>query len=421
MFELGEPDAADPFRALVAALATLEPAGDDRSRIEQLAVMERAKCALSAAQARITASLAAEHQGSRSVGAQVGLARRESPHRGRRLTGLAVALVRDLPETLAALTRGDINEHRAQLVADGTRDLCAGGRRAVDTALAERLPGLGDREVQLAVAREAMRTDPDGTTARREAAQGRRRISGRWLGDGTGQITAIVPDAQYAAIMTSLREAADTDKAAGDSRSHAQLLVDHFVARLTGQVGAQRVPVSIGLVLSAETLLAGDDEPGEVTGYGPVPASVARALAVASPEHATRIRRLFRIDPTEHLIAMESRSRLFDGLLREFITLRDRLCRTPWCGGPIRAADHATRAADGGPTTALNGQGLCEDCNLTKEQPGWRHDVRSRPLEPHLVEVASPTGHTYHSRAPSLPRGRPDWTETRPGVWQLAA
>ncbi len=49
-----------------------------------------------------------------------------------------------------------------------------------------------------------------------------------------------------------------------------------------------------------------------------------------------------------------------------------------------------------------NGAGLCEACNHTKENPpGWK----SRPLaeDVHTLELRTPTGHTYRSKAPSLP------------------
>ena len=398
---------------------------DPAARIDRLEALERLKSAACAAQARITSAVVDAGEPSRSVGAQVGLARHESPHRGRRLTGLAVALVDDLPHTLAALERGDINEHRAQLVADGVGDLAPADRGRVDADLADRLPTMGDREVALAVARAVMRIDPDGATRRREAAQDRRRVTSRWLGDGTGMITAVVGDVHFAAVMTSLHTAAATDRAMGDDRSVAQLVADHFVARLTGQVTAARTPVAVNLVVSAETLLGGDDEPADLTGpggvHGPVPASVARGLVHASPEQATRVRRLFRLEDTDHLVAMDSVSRTFDGLLKDFITLRDQICRTAWCNARIRTTDHVTAAAEGGPTSAANGQGLCEDCNLTKETPGWRHTVTSGPLEPHHVQITTPTGHTHHSRAPDPPRARADWIQIEPGRWILAA
>jgi len=429
MIDTGSDLDVDTLHTLVAALAHLSAGDEPRDRIDQLTALERLKCAAAAAQARITATLAdqvaAAGDPARSTGTQIGLARHESPHRGRRLTTLATALVSDLPETLAALERGDLNEHRAQIIADGTRDLCAEDRRTVDAALAHRLPFLGDRELTLATARDVMRTDPDGATHRRTKAQTRRRITGRWLGDGTGLITAVVGDSHYSAIMTSLQQAVATDQALGQThtggRSHAQLLADHFVARLTGQTTAQRTPVAINMVVSAETLLGDADEPADLVGYGPIPATVARALALASPEHGSRIRRLFRIDDTDHLIAMDSTSRTFHGLLRQFIEIRDQLCRTPWCGGRIRTGDHIEPVATGGKTTAHNGQGLCEDCNLTKETPGWTHQVWSGPLQPHVVAITTPTGHHHLSRAPDTPPAHPDWIETRPGHWQRAA
>ncbi|WP_395658967.1 hypothetical protein [Nocardioides sp.] len=280
----------------------------------------------------------------------------------------------------------------------------------------------------LATARAAMRVDPAGATRRRDAAVSRRHVSSRRLADGTGLIAGVVSEVDHAAIMTSLHRAAATDRARGDDRSTAQLVADHFVARLTGQVTAQRTPVTINLVVSAETLLGGDDEPADLHGpggtLGPVPAAIARRLVHASPEHATRVRRLFRVEETDHLVAMETTTRTFDGLLRDFITLRDQSCRTPWCGAPLRTTDHITRAADGGPTTAHNGQGLCEKGNLTKETPGWRHHTTTGPLEPHTVQITTPTGHTHHSRAPDPPpppRAQNDWTEIETGRWILAA
>ena len=225
--------------------------------------------------------------------------------------------------------------------------------------------------------------------------------------------------------MTSLQQAVATDQALGQThtggRSHAQLLADHFVARLTGQTTAQRTPVAINMVVSAETLLGDADEPADLVGHGPIPATVARALALASPEHGSRIRRLFRIDDTDHLIAMDSTSRTFHGLLRQFIEIRDQLCRTPWCGGRIRTSDHITPVAHGGTTSAHNGQGLCEDCNLTKETPGWTHQVWSDPLQPHTSPSPPPPDTTTSPALPDTPRGRPDWIETRPGHWQRAA
>lgn len=305
---------------------------DTTSAMDRLEELERLKCWAAAEQARIAADLDdAQPTGTpdRSTGAQIGLARHESPHRGRELLGLARALVDDLPHTLAALERGDLNERRAMVIAHETRDLCAADRRLVDAEISadSDLATLGDRRLSWAVRRIVLRVDEPGALRRREKAVARRHVSGRLLGDGTGLISAIVSDVHYAAIMTSLRQRAAVEKQLpgneDDDRSHSQRIADIFVERLTGQVTATSVPVNLGLVVSAETLLADDPEPGDIPGFGPVPATVARKMVAASPKQQTRIRRLFRLAETDALIAMDSTAQRFDGLLADFMAIRD--------------------------------------------------------------------------------------------------
>ncbi|MBO0897974.1 hypothetical protein J0915_15585, partial [Arthrobacter sp. zg-ZUI10] len=105
--------AAPGAQEVLAALAAL---------IDQIRALEELKAAASAAQARATAlfdaitrrtqaaaGVRAEDLG-KGVGAQIGFARRESPHRGNRLLGLARILTREMPHTLHALTTGVISE-----------------------------------------------------------------------------------------------------------------------------------------------------------------------------------------------------------------------------------------------------------------------------------------------------------------------
>ncbi len=63
---------------------------------------------------------------------------------------------------------------------------------------------------------------------------------------------------------------------------------------------------------------------------------------------------------------------------------------------------------NGGPTRTTNGQGLCERCNYTKEEPGWRSEV-----DEHGITITTPTGHTARSVPPMPPRSTP-WAEDRP-------
>ncbi len=432
MFDLGKGVAAD-LRALVDALEQVPSDPDVRGMLDQVEALERLKCAASAAQARITSDFdghrneahPAHAVSDSSLGAEIGVARHQSPHCGSRKLSLARALVDDLPATLAALARGDIDERRAEIIADGTRDLSREDRLAADAELSRELRYLGDRDLQMLVQRIVYRIDEAGAQRRREKAQTRRRVTKRNLGDGTALVSGVVSDIHAAAIMTSLAERAALERTtgvAGDC-SQSQLETDIFVERLTGQTVATAVLVSVNLVVSAETLLGDDDEPADVAGCGPVPASVARELVIASPEEQTKIRRLFRFEETDRLVAMESTSRTFRGLSALLIRLRDRTCRTPWCNAPIRHGDHVVPVRTGGTTTDDNAQGLCQACNQIKESPGWRHRTVSGPTDRHEVEITTPSGQTLRSRAPTPPRPAPEpqWIQVQPGRWVLAA
>ncbi len=356
--------------------------------VEELEEIERLQSALCGRQARLTARLdetsVRTTTSEKAMATEVGLARHESPHRGARLLKLGRVLVEDHPEVLALLDSGDLNERRAELIIQETADLALGDRRAADRAIAAHLfeqRTLGDRDLVDLARRIVLRID-----------------------------------------ATAAHERAVLLRHQDDERTRAQLLADLFVERLAGELAGNSVPVLIDLIMPVETFLGDGSVPGEIPGPGPIPASVARNLAHASPATRTRIRRLFA--DTDHLVAMESTSRTFDGLLRQLIRLRDRRCRTPWCDAPIRHLDHIADAAEGGPTSLYDGQGLCEACNYTKQDHGITHEVISEDvIEPHATWITTPTGAGYHSRAPAPPGTNPrdHFIERQPGVWTRVA
>lgn len=161
---------------------------------------------------------------------------------------------------------------------------------------------------------------------------------------------------------------------------------------------------------------AGVDDPAYLIGYGPVPAPWARAIIRGERGDPSSVseqrvfwRRLFTARDGS-VQDIDTRRGHFSGPLRRAIVYRDQVCRTPWCGAPINQVDHVVRVADGGGESWINGQGLCQACNLAKEAPGWRTAAAATgpPGErDHLVVTTTPTGHTYRSRPP--PIGVPGW------------
>ncbi|WP_330474096.1 HNH endonuclease [Terrabacter sp. C0L_2] len=493
MFDDAAVVTTEGLEALVSTLSRIGsdvPEMSDQVLIDQLAVLERVKSAVAAAQVRVTAAFvdsqeqvaqawsqrarecsdagdfdgwrAARDQaraasfadedspgrersgaetgdggaGSRrrrrpsgmtGVAAQVALARYESPVQGAGHVRLALALTTDLPHTLAALEAGELSEWRAQIIVRETATLSGEGRRLVDAEVvtdpAHPVAGLGDRELARRVRAVAYRIDAASVMARAAKAESDRRVTLRPAPDTMAYLTALLPVAQAVAAHAALTAAADTARAAGDERGKGQVMADTLVQRVTGQDASDLVPVEIQLVMTDQALLAGDETPAQLTGYGPVPAAWVRDLltrlhhatgsateSATEPDSGARevgvwLRRLFTHPDTGTLIAMDSTRRTFEGGLRRYLLTRDAAtCRTPWCDAPARHLDHT----HGGPTTDTNGQALCVRCNHTKQLPGFTATTINdsapgqQPGAPHTVRTTTPTGHTYTSHAPPL-------------------
>ena len=379
----------------------LSEAGDAQL-VDRLTELERSKSAAAAEQARLTAELDARREGGRAVAHEVALARQESPYAGREHLALALALVHDLPETLAALERGEISERRAMIIARETAHLVREDRELVDATLGS-LVGLGDREVLRVVRRRAFEVDPAVAEERARRARARRRVTLRGLGDGMARLSADLPASDAVLAIRSLGERAAVLRAWGYPRSHGQVMADELAERLDrpAVLGARRTEVQI--VMTAEMLLgAGLSSPAHLSGYGPITRSEVERLLV-DPDAEVFVRRLFT-SPDGGLVAMDSRAATFPSSLRRLIFLRDgETCRTAWCDAPVRHADHVTPRRRGGTTDLDQGQGLCEACNYAKEDPGWEHRVTSQWPDRHSIEVETPTGHRHRSRAPAAP------------------
>lgn len=416
MFDLGV------VRQVREVLASPDRDLPDAERIDLIRALEELKCAAEAAQATLTADFDSSqraHQAARGipkerqgvgVAAQVALARRESPHKGQRHVGLARILPTELPRTHAAFVAGRISEWRATLIARETACLSLDDRRTVDAELAghpARLEAMGDSQIVAEARRIAYRLDPASFVERRRRAEADRRVTLRPAPDVMSQLSATLSVKHGVAVYATLTRLADAARAAGDPRSRNQLMADALVSLVVGTGTADGAEVSadattpaepettVNVVVSDRVLLGCEDGEAWVDGFGSVPGDVAREWT----QHATGLRRLYATAAHGTLVAMDARTGRFPAGLARFIRFRDRTCRTPWCDAPIRHSDHVRGRARGGPTSAGNGQGLCEACNYAKEAPGWSAEPVSGHR--HTVTTTTPTGHTHTSQAPA--------------------
>ncbi|WP_300008710.1 DUF222 domain-containing protein [Pseudonocardia sp.] len=413
----------DELSAMLARLGTLAACDahtDDAARIDRIALLERVKAAAAAAQheqmvafARSQVELQQEQvlRDPRAVGRgiadQIALACHVSPGEGSRRLGIARALHGDLPATAALLREGAISEYVAGLVVTEIRHLPADLRREVDARIvAGGIAGLSSRRAAAIARRFAYEADPHGYVERGRTQRTHRRVGLRPAPDTMSLLTGYLPADQGVACWAALRGHADTLISGGDGRTRDQIMADTLVERVTGQVRACDVHAEVGIVMPIDSVLDPDTHrTAELTGYGPVPAGIARDILAGSGGRLWW-RRLFTMPAGGPLVGGDPRRRRFDGWLARLIGTRDGgSCRDPFCDAPIRHLDHVDRHRAGGPTSFTNGRGVCARGNLVREMPGWTVETVHDGLgpEPHTVRTTTPTGHIYTSRAGPAP------------------
>jgi hypothetical protein len=157
----------------------------------------------------------------------------------------------------------------------------------------------------------------------------------------------------------------------------------------------RRPAVQVSVALS--TLLGLDEQPGDLAGYGPIPASIARHLA-ADPTGTWR-----RLLTDEHGRLLDYGRTTYRPPtdLSDFVIARDRTCQFPNCNRPAGSCelDHRRAWTQGGTTSADNIDALCSRHHHTKHDAAWRTH-----REPDGATTwTSPTGHHYRKPPDTYP------------------
>jgi hypothetical protein len=215
--------------------------------------------------------------------------------------------------------------------------------------------------------------------------------------EGMASLYAYLPAPDAQRIMDRLNQTVDRTKGA-DERTVDQRRADALINLITRTSGSGTGKgAEVQITLSLDTLTGRSDEPGELTGYGPLPARIATQLAHTwAADTTTRVRTVV-LDSNRQAIAPEgiddAPTTYRPGTrLHEFIATRDRTCRFPGCHrrGSRCEIDHII-AFDGTNTVHTNPQCLCARHHHLKEEAGW-HVIRG----PHgVTHWTTPTGRRY--------------------------
>lgn len=209
------------------------------------------------------------------------------------LLGEAHALKGSLPAVLDELQAGAISWQHARILADETAGLEPARVKALEAhffdpdaphaargaAPGELVPSRFRRKVRAWRERQY----PDSLELRRALSMADRRMEYRPEADGMGRITLILPGENACAIWNKATAIARGLQSPDDPRTLTQRRADVSANLLLGVVGQDldKLPApkaDILVTVPAFSMFGATDEPGEVDGFGPVPASVARRI-----------------------------------------------------------------------------------------------------------------------------------------------
>jgi hypothetical protein len=306
--------------------------------------------------------------------------------------GLAMSLVEDYPKVWEMLQAGLIDLARARVICNETIHLDPEIRdQVVDIAL-QRAPIQTTGLLAARIRRLAIWIEPENAKKRYENGLAERRVAHEANDDGTANLMGLnlsAPDT--AAAMRAINQQAMSLKSAGDERTIDQIRADIFLDLLKGRNvnTSHRDRAVIDITVDLSTLAGLDDKPGEIPGWGPVIADIARQVAQEQDDAQWR----YTItDPDGQMVSNGTTRRRPTTTMKRAVEAKARTCVFPGCRMPARECDidHNQAWNDGGATTECNLAPLCRHHHTIKHR-GWT----IKQPKPGTYDWTSPLGHTY--------------------------
>ena len=336
----------------------------------------------------------------------VATALRLSPTTAQNRIDVARVLVGHLPNTISALASGEISAAHATVIAKETATAIRNGLseegvfRVEQAALAHaefHTPGQVANKVKTTIAKFS----PEDFEEIVERARDSRRVSCYPEADGMATVVAILPAEDAQMVMKSIEafivkrnqeeesctcnlksgtskgcvfhsreDAAEWSLLSADMKRADALtfIASQALSSMADVVRPHRRPVAVSVAIDLPTVLGLADNPGQLAGYGAIPASVARKLA------ADGAWQRFISDPiTGNLLDFGREKYIPPQELVDFLLARDRTCRFPGCGrsGQLADIDHAQSWESGGETNPANLGLLCRRHHRMKTHGGW--------------------------------------------------
>ncbi len=299
---------------------------------------------------------------------------------------------------------GLIDERRADLIAGGTCHLDEPVARGVVDLVIEEPPRLTTGELAARLRELCVIADPDDAARRYHQAVQERRIVAEPTVEGTANLYGLdLPPHEVAAAMRYIHQIARSVKRAGDPRSMEQLCADVATDLLQGRTpdGAAPPGGAGGLVelrVDLATLAELNDHPGDLGGYGPVIADIARHLA--DTHHDAEWRHVVCHPDSGQPIHVGTTRRRPTADQRRQIHARAPRCVFPGCrhsAGQCHLDHQAEWTATGTTRTGCTNP-LCPGDHAIRHLPGWTYQLL--PDGDHLWTTRLGHQYTTSGRSP---------------------
>ncbi len=325
------------------------------------------------------------------------------------LLAQARELTTALPLTLSGLEEGSISWQHARIMVDETTGLNPAGAAALEAHFLG--PDAPDRarecpagELVPSRFRHKARTwrerhHPVSIEKRHAKSVRDRRLEYAPDRDGMAWLSAYLPADQAAGIWNGVTAAARALQGPAENRTITQIRADIAATLLLGGTADgtdTAVPSHAAQVLVTVpvfALMGLTDEPADLNGYGPIPASMARQLVADGASSFHRV----LTDPRDGApLEIGRDSYRIPAAMRQWLRMRDGKCSFPGCNiqSLDNDTDHILAWADGGTTGISNLGQVCRKHHRLKHTSVWTPTGATTDKPPGWT---SPTGRHYQS------------------------
>ena len=299
------------------------------------------------------------------------------------------------PQIGRALSEGAIDLSRARVIVNEVSGLTESESVVVIDRILTIAPELTTGQIRSRMRRLCIDADPEAAQKRYESGVEARQVTAQPRPEGTADLCGEnLESDRVAAIMSRINEMARRLRRQGDPRTMDQIKADLFVELLEGRHDGERAGQSqlVDIRVDLDTLVGLNDRSGEIPGWGPVIADIARQAIERQPDGQWRIA---VSDPDTGAVRWDGTTRRRPtSLQRRHVEARLQECSHPRCRMPAHRCDidHIDPYAEGGPSIIYNYQPVCRHDHMLKTLGIWRidRDPNGRPV------WISPHGHRYH-------------------------